>query len=335
MYLAIHAVKGWPQYTISESYYDQETECLRSRALFSLGAEPDRFIVYPGRNSFYIDEQVTDRLESLGTEFDLCELEELFWPFIRKEVRDKLEAVHCRDLRRKVKARTEAMPGQGRVHIIDKRRLYYLRYGEDVRRRAGRLAGKYYRVLHGKSRDELEQYFLGLEKMLTPAEYLSYTYVIFDLQRHFPTPLAETMPFALDADELAECFIKDLCRLHDDYDFWAGFDRSERLSGYLVRYVVMFFDHEFSRPTTWEEFIRGFMDSRRHYQPPPGQSSMGRKEAGGIFGLSDEELAGLSKREITRLFREKAHELHPDKGGDSDAFIRLTQAYEALLQGRK
>ena len=28
---------------------------------------------------------------------------------------------------------------------------------------------------------------------------------------------------------------------------------------------------------------------------------------------------------------ETPHELHPDKGGDSDRFVRLTAAYEELL----
>ena len=55
-------------------------------------------------------------------------------------------------------------------------------------------------------------------------------------------------------------------------------------------------------------------------------------------GLDNQSLSqqlGLSVKTIenhlTRLYRQKAHELHPDKGGDSEQFIRLTAAYEELL----
>jgi hypothetical protein len=39
----------------------------------------------------------------------------------------------------------------------------------------------------------------------------------------------------------------------------------------------------------------------------------------------------MRKRDLTRIYRQRAHELHPDKGGDTELFIRLTAAFEALL----
>jgi curved DNA-binding protein CbpA len=40
----------------------------------------------------------------------------------------------------------------------------------------------------------------------------------------------------------------------------------------------------------------------------------------------------MSRRELIRLYRRKAQELHPDKGGDQDQFVRLTEAYQDLIK---
>jgi DnaJ-class molecular chaperone len=43
----------------------------------------------------------------------------------------------------------------------------------------------------------------------------------------------------------------------------------------------------------------------------------------------------MSRRELCRLYRKRAQEHHPDKGGDSKKFIRLTEAYQSLLKRKK
>ena len=40
--------------------------------------------------------------------------------------------------------------------------------------------------------------------------------------------------------------------------------------------------------------------------------------------------ADASQREITRSYRELASRHHPDRGGDTEAFIHIRQAYEYL-----
>jgi hypothetical protein len=52
-----------------------------------------------------------------------------------------------------------------------------------------------------------------------------------------------------------------------------------------------------------------------------------------IFGEPLEELQKMNRRALTKLFRERAHDLHPDKGGEHDEFVRLTEAYNELLKG--
>jgi hypothetical protein len=335
MYMAVDYIRGRPRYTIRESYYDARERCMRSRDLVALGLDPSRSLVYPSPHTFYIDESVVERVASVSSDFDLGELEDLFWPFVRGDVREHMAPFHSRGLRHRIDEKTKrAAEHKNRLHIFDKRRLSYLRFGTVDRRRIGRLPAKYFQRLRGKSRDEIEQYLLRLEHGLRASELKRYVYVTFDLQRHFPTPLAATMPYALNQYELDAYFIADLCGLHEDKRFWAGMDRgSDRLHGYLIRYVIMFFDYQFGQSATWEDFLRDFMDQHRAYRPPPGRSTtMNRDEALEVFGLTPEEFSSMRKKEITKRFREKAHEAHPDKGGDHDAFVQLVEAYHTLLK---
>ena len=53
------------------------------------------------------------------------------------------------------------------------------------------------------------------------------------------------------------------------------------------------------------------------------------------IGISEEEMRRLSRKELSRLFRRKAQEMHPDKGGDHESFITLAQAYQDIKQRKK
>ena len=43
----------------------------------------------------------------------------------------------------------------------------------------------------------------------------------------------------------------------------------------------------------------------------------------------------MSREQLTRLYRKKAMDLHPDRGGDHDLFIELTEVYESLQRMKK
>jgi hypothetical protein len=332
LYLAEHTIKGKKKYVLRDSRYDPESNSWMSRDLYDLGWSPWDYIIYPGGNAFYIDEKVTEKLEEQGLTYDLCELEELFWKFIRNEIRQKLEPFHCRGLRTKYRGGEKDVQGEDSVHIFDKHRLYYLRSGTEDQRRISLLPPTYFKAILNKSRDEIEQYFMQLENCLSPREYKQYTYVIFDLQRYFSGSSARLIPQALDQDELDRKFIRDLCRLHWDESFWAGFQQNKRLHEYLVRYAVMFFDYEFDGGSAWEEYLQNFINSKRFYSPAAQQVNVEMSEIVEIFGVAGKELHAMNKNDLTKLYRQKAHEHHPDKGGEHDGFVRLTEAYEQLLQ---
>lgn len=334
MYLAEHIIKGRKKYILRNSHYDADAGCWLSRDLYDLGRAPAKFIKYPGGNAFYIDERIGEHLEDQKLVYDECELEELFWPFVKKNIRYKLEPFHCRGLRRGHGRKKGKNTEEQKIHIFDRRRLYYLRCGAVDQRRISRVPYRLFKSLLDKSRDEIEQYFIQEEKCLKPGEYKQYVYVIFDLQRYFVASSARYVPQALDQEELDRDFLADLCRLHRDEFFWTGFDQDKQLHEYLVRYAVMFFDYEFDGASAWQEYLHSFINSKRFYRPPP-TSKVAMTEIVEVFGVSEEKLQAMDKAELTRLFRQKAHEFHPDKGGEHEDFVRLVAAYKELVRRKR
>ena len=334
MYLARHIINGRPHYSIRQSYQDDDNYL--SRELFDLGPDPTDYIVYPGGNSFYIDEAVTDRFDAMNVNFEDDVLEDIFWPFVRPDIRRALDG-----FRRRGKRSRTAKPSVGKAesaaiyHIFDRRRIYFLRYGRMDQSGLARLPVKLFRVLRHKSRDELEQQFLEMETILKPNEYKAYTYVIFNLQNFFTEWFAKETPQMLDPDKVDEFFIDEICSLNEDETFWAGLQVGDRLHEYLTRYAVMYFDFDYARQSFMEDYLRHFIDSRRDYRPSFQSSSITLSEASTIFNKSKNELKQMSRKDLARLYRKRAQKLHPDKGGDHENFVRLTRAYHDLLKTKK
>jgi hypothetical protein len=341
MYLAHTKIKGQAHYYIRESY--QQDGLFRSRNLIDLGTDPARYIIYPGGNAFYIDPVIEDRIAELGTEADPDELERIFWKFVHPEVRRRLEHFRAReDLHRahRRKKGDRRKGGQHRakglqVHIFDQRRVHFLKFGQTDQRNIGRMPPKLFRMLHNKSRDEIEQGFMDMESVLAPREYKTYTYTIFNLQQFFNEFFAKGHPQMLSQQKVDKHFIEQICRLNTDPLFWSGMECTDNLHEYLVRYVLMHFDYDYAPGSYVEEYLRQFINSRREYRPPFKNAAAVLKKAGRIFGENAEGLEKMSRKELARLYRRKAQELHPDKGGAHDEFVRLTEAYHAVLQTKK
>lgn len=335
MYLARKFIGGKVHYFIRETYRHRGQMC--SRELFSLGTDPRRFIVYPGGNAYYIDETLTDALDAQGVESDAEDLDDLFWDFLRPRIRDKLEPFRRREkASRRSRREPAAVDPPTAFHPFDRRRILFLKTGQMDQRGLDRLPAGMLRVLAGKSRDEIEQMFLDMERILRAGEVKKYVFAIFDLQSFFRQPFARKNPELLDPLEVDAHFIEMLCRLNGDADFWAGVERQDGLHEYLVRYAVMFFDYEYQRPAFMQDYLRDFIRRHRQFRPPPPpQSHVSMAEAGDVFEAAPEALTQMSCRDLTRLFRRRAQDLHPDKGGDSTQFIRLTEAYRTLMRRKK
>ena len=335
MYLALEKINGKTRYIIRESY--RQADQFLSRDLLDLGADPGSYIIYPGGNAFYIDQDVEDRLSDMGANADPDELEDIFWPFVRPDIRSVLEPFRSREKRHQASRRTKKPKKKiiTQLHIFDKRRMHYLRFGQMNQRDMDRLPLKFFSVLHNKSRDEIEQALMQMETVLTPREYKAYTYVIFDLQNFFIEAHAKNSPNMLNTEKVDAHFIEQVCRLNGDHSFWAGMKTGDNLHCYLVRYVVMYFDHDFASRSMMEDYFRRFVNAHRKYRKPHAPVAVTLRKAGNAFGESQSVLKKMSRKELARLYRQKALDMHPDKGGEHDNFVNLTEAYHALLKTKK
>ena len=337
MYLARKKIKGVTHYLVRESCPAPDGDYLISRDLLDLGDDPAKHIIYPGGRCYYVDEEVEAAIRSAATEPTSEEIDEIFWPFVKKTVQRTMEPFRrsSRCIRVTKLSEEEKEQINTKVHMFDKRRMYYLRYGGIDQSRIWRVPPKLFRVLLKKSRDEIEQYFMEMERVLEPREYRQYVYVIFDLPRFFTEMVARTIPQALNQDQLDEYFLEEIKKLNGDKAFWTGMEMDEWLHDYLTRYVIMFFDYDFGPSSFMDDYIRQFINGHRQFRFPQKKSAVSLDEASEIFGVSSEELKKMSKREFTHLYRVKAHEYHPDKGGEQETFVKLTEAYKDLLRGKK
>ncbi|MGI6638134.1 MAG: J domain-containing protein [Desulfobulbus sp.] len=322
------------EFVLRESY--RRGECFVCRDVISLGQDPGDYLVYSGGNSFYIDEQLIQHLRSQGITTPYAELEDLFFPFVDADIRFHLEPFRQRYRYHSWKRADESLRRRGleETHPFDRRRLHYLRLGRSSTQAVEKTPALY-TVLLEKSRDEIEQFILTQEQALEPREFQYYLFSVFDLQRHFQESYARSMPHALERDRMDVFFLEEFCALARDARFWQGYPLGTELPQYLLRYLFMYFDLIPDDLPHWRPsfFSRGGRRFRRSQAgaATPSRSSMTRRDALLIFSLSAEELGNMNKKSLARLYRKKAQEMHPDKGGDAEAFILLTAAYEELL----
>ncbi len=329
MYLAAIPEKQWYRFVIRESYWDRD--CYRSRDLVDLGCDPTEHIVYPGGRAYYVDPELEDLILDQGGTFDAYELEDLLWPFVDEDVR---YAVGSFRQRRQPPQREIDGDKRLSVHLFDKRRIHFLRFGRMDQGYIGRVPAKIFAPVRNRSRDEIEQHFFQAERILKPHERKAYVYVIFDLQRFFSELCAKTMPQGLNQEAVDNYFVQELCRLNGDDVFWAGMPRRDHLQDYLVRYLIMYFDLDYGRSDFLENLINQFRNAhRRHRWPEPQRMPLDK--AARIFDINPEELRRMTRRQVTRLFRRRALKCHPDQGGKPTEFIRLSEAYKSIMQSKK
>jgi len=332
VYLARQIKDGKALYFIRQSYLDGTR--WKSRDLAALGEDPGAWIHAPTRTAYYIDEAIEDALRDKGVEAGQEELEEVFWPFLDPAVRRIIRKHSTRRSGREGSRvpRSELAESQKGLHIFDKRRLYFLRYGETDRRKMYSRPMRAYDRLLRKSRDEIEQMIEGMEASLRAHERRMYVYSAFDLQRLFLSPLADRYPEAMDPDAMDDGFLEEVCRLQADPLLFLDEEGGNGLDPVLVRYVIMYFDNEFRAIHPEWDYIQDFMHRHRRHRKATGrQPHLPVEEACKSLDISQETFGQLSLKQLAQHYRKKALEHHPDRGGTHEQFIHLTKAYKDLL----
>ncbi|MCD6489547.1 MAG: hypothetical protein J7K20_02330 [Thermodesulfobacterium sp.] len=303
MYIARRPVSGHYEYSLKESYY--EAPYWRSKTVLNLGAFPEKYITYYSEVAFSID--LEEKLEKLGYNVDQWELERLFFRFLNPEAQ-RIITQFTRPTSIKRKRKEFDLKD---IHPFDIKRRLVLKFGISNPGKYMDIPYPFLSELCNKSRDELENYFWDLEDGLKYREKIKYLLVIFDLLYLYP----RIKPWELD-----EIFINNFCKILEDESFRMGLSAEELHSTYFCRYVWMYFDMILFFPV-----IKKY---RAHTKSIYFEASK-------IFGISLEELEKVSIEDLFKIFRKKAKELHPDRGGSHEKFIQLRKIFEELLNIKK
>ncbi len=331
MYLASIRTAEGIRYLLRQSSFDAQRGTYRYRDIFDLGEEPGLCIDRRDWPAVCFNEDLEEAVARAGGGGNAGQLlERLLWNFFtREEQEELLRFSRRRPVTSPPFSAEDEERLQSEIHLFDRRRLYFLRYGAVDQTRLHVLHKKLCRPLFGQCRDEREFHFQALEKVIPPAEYRSYVFAIFDLQRFFSESFSRFMPEALDQERMADRLVEEICRLNGDPGFWGDPLTEHMLHPHLQRYLVMFFDYGFAPRSFSADFARRFADEHRRYRRPENREPL-PEEVREAFGRSMEELRRMSKRDLARLFRRRAKELHPDRGGDQQGFIVLKNLYEGL-----
>ena len=329
MYLARIKKQGKTHYLIRHSY--PEGGRMKSRDLFDLGSDPSRHIVYVGGNGYYYDEAVLDALESAGIAVDSDDLDRILFDFLEPHIQRVIIGFdRSRRQTHPPAALTSSQTPSQPIHLFDKRRYHYLRFGHSEQRQIHRVPEKVFRPLHAKSRDELEQYFLAEERALRNHQRALYVSVIFELKRFAP----EESPDRSLLEQMDAFFTSRLCRLNADPGFWEDAAEPNGLREDLVKYAIMYFDYQAPHASPWQAYVEDFIRRHRVYHPPRSVQ-IKIEEAGRLFGMPWKELKTIDQASLTRLYRKLALKFHPDQGGDPEVFLKLSDYYQVLSKKRR
>lgn len=338
MYLRRIRKEGGYHYVIRESY--RHEECWKHRDLMDLGTDPEDYIEYPGENGFYFKWELEEALREQGADYSSEDLEALFLPFLSPHIQRIIGNFRHSQPHHaywSTRSSEELFQHQQELHPLDKRRLHYLRCGRvDIGNLEGR-SWKFLNVLLGKSRDEIEHTIEEMERQLSPREIRPYLFTAFHLQAYFPHHLLRNQPAALDPERVDSYFMEEICRLNRSSHFFRGVEDhdGECLHPYLTKYLILYFDHDFDHRSLWNEYIEEFIRQRQFYQRSPVRPPMEIQEACERLGITAKEFEGMTRKELVRRYRRRAKTMHPDKGGDHEAFVCMTEAYECLLIKKK
>lgn len=330
MYLATLSYGEKTSYQIRQSFQTGDTELFSHRIIFDLGPDPTTLYEQPYENAVFFDSALLQAVSGHTDQDPELVLEKLLWHFLPREYRERLAQFD----------RSGAAPGpltdaqraaiDKQIHMFDRRRLYYLYYGAIDQSKIFSMRERVFRPLLNQSRDEREYAFKEMEQALDPGEYRNYIYAIFNLHVYFTASYAMYLPEALPEQEVADYFTEALCNLNSAASFWQTDRLHSWLHPHLVRYLVMFFDYTPRNRSYRDDFVRQFMNDHRRFFWPDRTKEIEEDTVLELYGQSLQALKKMGAKELNRLYRKKALELHPDQGGDHDAFVELNNIYQLL-----
>lgn len=322
MYVAVVREKGRARYELRRTV--PLGGALGFETVADLGTDPGSMVRF-GRFGMSYAEELLDVLVGFGADMD--RVDEAFSRFAPQGYTGFSSRGGSWRRTTPTSAQVEEI---GALHAFDRRRMAFLRSGEVNLSRIGEVNPRLFKGLVGKSRDELEQMFLHLERELPQDEARAYVHAALNLQRHFTSLVARTNPEALDQDRLDEAFMIEYCALVQDEAF--GFGLPGGAQRYLRRYACMHFDCDFPAVDGFRRIFEAFMNDFRRHRPRPKPVAPERVRE--LFGLDMAEIRKLTRREFARVFRKKAMSMHPDQGGDHDAFVELLETYKRMVRGK-
>lgn len=336
MYLARTFHRGIHRYLLRQSFFDEQRGAYSHRQIFDLGKDPGRYIERLDERAISFAEPLEDAVAQASAKDPGVLLEKLLWDFLPPEIQRIIGQFQRESTPRLSPLSSAEKDELSRfVHVFDRRRLFYIRYGAVDQSRMYRVNDKLYRPLLFKSRDEKEFYIRKMERSLRPDELKKYIYVIFNLQQNFPQSFAAFMPEALAEEQTEDFFLDEICRLNDDATFWQDEEEDQFLHEHLQGYLISFFDSHFTRRSYDYDFYQSFRRAHRNFVWPQKKTAMTDEESNRIFGRKMKELKNMTLKELTRLFRKSAKEHHPDSGGKAEDFIKLLETFEVLKANLK
>ncbi len=180
MYLATLQYREKTAYEIRQSYPADKCSTYKYKTVFNLGESPGDYIEeFDGHIALFHSDLVA-AISSHTKEDEDDLLEQLLFRFLPHEVQSKIDLYHRPDTAKRTPLTSHEKDDiRDQVHIFDRKRLYYLRYGAVDQSRLSNLHEKCCKVLLYQSRDEREYYFREEEIIITSLNSLQSITIFF------------------------------------------------------------------------------------------------------------------------------------------------------------
>jgi hypothetical protein len=158
MYLArIHA-GGVTHYCLRQSYFDEQQACYLFRQIFDFGPGPGDFIDHTDEQGPGFASELVEAVARAGAGSRAINvLEILLREFFTLEERRQLDRFRrTAPIRNLPFSAADEKRLEREIHLFDRKRLYFLRYGAVDQSRLARMHRKLCRPLFGQCRDERE-----------------------------------------------------------------------------------------------------------------------------------------------------------------------------------